>query len=111
MSSPTITDIRDALTPLLPGHVYHYWANGEHSQKYICFMENAEANAQWSDYGRTLRTLNGTVDLFTKQEYDPLFNAVEDALIGIGCALKLNSVQFEHETGYIHYEWYIEFYG
>ena len=55
-------------------------------------------------HGETAVT--GSTDLFTKQEFDPWktdFEAAMDATENI--SWELNSIQFEEETGYWHYEW------
>lgn len=48
------------------------------------------------------------VTIFTKTEGDSLFEAVPAALEGIGAAYYLNSVQYEEDTGLLHYEWVFE---
>ena len=50
--------------------------------------------------------VRGTTDLFTKNEFDPWkeqFEASLDASGGI--AWYLNTVQYEEDTGFYHYEW------
>ena len=49
--------------------------------------------------------LTGTVDYFSKQEYDPAPDAIESTLSGLGLIWELNSVQYEDETELIHHEW------
>lgn len=48
------------------------------------------------------------VNLFTKDDTQTPRTTVETALDGIPCAWYLNTVQFEQETGYIHFEWVCE---
>lgn len=51
-------------------------------------------------------TVEGTVDYFTRDDSGAPQRAIQDALEGVeGLAWYLNSVQFEDDTGYIHYEW------
>lgn len=48
----------------------------------------------------------GTVDCFTRDDSGAPQRAIEAALESVeGLAWYLNSVQFEGDTGYIHYEW------
>lgn len=54
------------------------------------------------------RAVQGTVDYFTRDDSGAPQAAIEAALEGVPCAWYLNSVQFEEETGYIHYEWVFE---
>lgn len=52
------------------------------------------------------KAVTGTTDLFTKKEFDPWRDDLEAAFDAAeGIAWSLNSVQFEEETGYWHYEW------
>lgn len=57
------------------------------------------------------RGTEGTVDLFTRDDSSAPRIAVETVLNEYGCAWQLNSVQFEEDTGYIHYEWLVGIYG
>lgn len=48
----------------------------------------------------------GTVDYFTRDDSGAPQRAIEGALESVwSLAWYLNSVQFEENTGYIHYEW------
>lgn len=48
------------------------------------------------------------VDYFTRDGSGTPKKTIETALNGICCAWYLNSVQFEYQTGYLHYEWVVE---
>lgn len=50
------------------------------------------------------KMLSGYVDLFTRDATADSMNAVENAIRGLAW-FELESVQFEDDTGYIHYEW------
>lgn len=54
------------------------------------------------------RAMAGTTDLFTKTEYDPWIAQLQAAFDAYGIAWNLESVQYEQDTGFIHYEWYWE---
>ena len=51
------------------------------------------------------QAITGTIDYFTKTEYDPAFTAIQAALTTLGISYRLNSVQYEVDTKYLHYEW------
>lgn len=74
------------------------------SDRYFVWQEESgsdfEANGRHAEKGMT-----GTTDLFTKQEFDPWKDQFEAALNLYGIAWRLNSVQFEEDTGFWHYEW------
>jgi len=83
--------------------VYHYKAF-QQSDKYIVWAEDSGGGG-YADNQPTTKTLSGTVDYFTKTENDPNVDAIDDALANAKIAHRLNSIQYEDETGYIHYEW------
>lgn len=47
----------------------------------------------------------GTTDLYTRREFDPWARELEKSFDRHGICWYLNSVQYEEETGYWHYEW------
>lgn len=50
--------------------------------------------------------VTGTTDLYTKLEYDPWVDAFEAALNAAeDIVWDMESIQYEPETGYTHYEW------
>ena len=52
------------------------------------------------------RAMTGTTDLFTKIEFDPWKEALEASFNASPyITWRLNSVQYEEETGFWHYEW------
>ena len=45
-------------------------------------------------------------DFFTKREFDPWVEAFEASLNRCqGLTWRLNSIQYEEDTGFTHYEW------
>lgn len=51
----------------------------------------------------------GTVDYFTRQHPAEAVAAIQEALESAeGVAWYLNSVQFESDSGYIHFEWVVQ---
>lgn len=51
------------------------------------------------------QVIQGTIDLFTKDEDDPLFDQIQEGLNAAGIGFKYNSKQTEQDTGITHYEW------
>lgn len=51
------------------------------------------------------RKMIGTTDLFTKIEFDPWAEEIEKSFDDFGIGWELNSIQYEPETGFTHYEW------
>ena len=64
------------------------------------------ANDLASDDAHAERAIEGTVDYFTRDDSGAPQIVIEAALDAVpSVAWRLNSVQFEQDTGYIHYEW------
>lgn len=74
------------------------------SDRYFVWQEEGAADLEAN--GRHIeRAMTGTTDLFSKQEFDPWREAFETVLNSSGIAWSLNSVQFEEDTGFWHWEW------
>lgn len=57
------------------------------------------------------RGTEGTVDLFTRDASSTPRDSIEEILNAECPAWSLNTIQFETDTGYIHYEWVVGLYG
>lgn len=71
----------------------------------IIWAEDGEAVSFHAGNRKACQNISGSTDLYTKTEFDPLCDAVQEALENLGVAWSLNSVQYEEETNLIHYEW------
>lgn len=98
--------IQNAL-PALTDAVYHYYAPPNSQPPYIVWAEDA-GNDFEADNLHEESVDQGTIDLYTLQENDPLVESIPAALNNVGCAWYKNSTQFEEETGLIHVEWVFE---
>ena len=74
------------------------------SDRYFVWQEFG-ANDLEADDGQAERAVTGTTDLFTKQEFDPWGEALEASFDAAGVAWYVNSIQYEEDTGFWHYEW------
>lgn len=82
----------------------HYEALDE-TDKYCVWAEDSESDALNVDNYKGGQTIQGTIDYFTKDEDDSNIEAFQLALNAARIGWSLNSVQYEDETGFIHYEW------
>lgn len=99
-----ISRIRDALLTVTD-NVGHYEAL-EADDRYIVWAEDTEAESVHADNGKAIQSIQGTVDYFTKKDGDERVEEIQAALGAVeGVVYRLNSVQHEEETGFIHYEW------
>lgn len=91
--------------------VYHYDAMGQ-DDKYIVWAEDSEGDSVEGDDRKINQSIQGTIDYFTKQEFDENVDKIQEALIASCVSFYLNSVQYESRddsgAGYIHYEWVFE---
>lgn len=99
--------IKNALVALT-SKCYHYHAPSKTAPTYIVWAEDGLDNLH-GDNKACEGIIQGTVDIYSKTEFDTLFDGVSSALEGIGCSVELNSVQYEEDTGIIHYEWRWEY--
>lgn len=75
------------------------------SDRYFVWLEEGSDDLH-ADNRHVEKAVTGTTDLFTRQEFDPWKEQFEEALDEApGIVWELNSVQFEHDTGFWHYEW------
>lgn len=82
-------------------------SHAEHMQsdRYFVWQEDGQ-NAFYAGCKRAEQAVTGTTDLYTKMEFDPWKAQFEAALNGDPeIAWGLNSVQYEEDTGFYHYEW------
>lgn len=75
------------------------------SDRYFVWQEEGRADLEAGN--RHIETaVRGTTDLFTKTEFDPWAEELEDAFDEAGCiAWYRNSTQYEEDTGFWHIEW------
>ena len=75
------------------------------SDRYFVWQEDG-ANDLETDGRHGERAVTGNTDLFTKLEFDPWKEAFEAALDSDPyISWYLNSVQYEENTEFTHYEW------
>ena len=95
--------IQEALVSVT-ANCYHYW-RAKATPPYLIWAEDMEDNSFSAGNHKEEQQIHGTADYFTKTEYDATIDSIQTALNGIACGWRLNSVQYEEDTGLIHYEW------
>lgn len=73
--------------------------------RYIVWSEDSQGAALWSDGHMAGQVIQGTIDYFTRTEDDQNVDKIQQALDGAEISFRLNSIQYEDDTRYIHYEW------
>ena len=74
------------------------------SDRYFVWQEDGAHDFQAGNK-HLEKAVTGTTDLYTKLEFDPWKEAFEASLDEQEIWWYLNSVQYEEETGFTHYEW------
>lgn len=74
------------------------------STRYFVWQEDG-ANDLSADGGHAESAVTGSLDLYTKLEFDPWVSEMGTALTDAGIAWALVSVEVEEDTGFTHYSW------
>ena len=98
-----ITRVRDALKNALSS-VFHYTAF-QSPPPYAVWQEETEGESVHGNDGKDIQVIQGSIDFFTATDLDPLVDKIQEELSAKKISYRLNSVQYEEETGLIHYEW------
>ena len=103
-----IHKIRDALVNIPGLDVHHYW-HPRLQAPFCIWAEDGEGDSLHTNNKKSEQIISGTIDYFTKNEYDSIVETIQNALNDTeDVGWNLNSVQYEDETGLIHYEWNFE---
>lgn len=95
----------DAALKTIGVDVYRYGATVQDAP-YIVWAEDGQAGALYADNHMRQQALTGTVDYYTRTADDLNVAAIQAALNGVeGLCWRLNSIQYEDDTGLLHYEW------
>lgn len=84
--------------------VSHYTATKK-PDKYIVWAEDSQGEPLWADGRMIGQVIQGTIDYFTRTENDPNVDKIQHALTDVDISFRLNSIQYEDDTRFIHYEW------
>ena len=85
-------------------NVYHYHGL-KGAYPYVVWAEDSEYDSVEADNRKVNQTIEGTIDLFTKEENDALVDEIQGALCEYCISFRLNTVAYEEETEVIHWEW------
>ncbi len=74
------------------------------SERYFVWQENGTHDFI-AENRHAERAITGTTDFFTKQEFDPWVSRLGASFDHFGIAWALESIQYEEDTEFYHYEW------
>ena len=95
----------DALNSIDFDEIYHYDAGTSKTKRYIVWTEEGEGTSDYSNNHLANQVIQGSVDLYTTEEFDDLIDEIQKAMDTDWIAFTLLAVQYETETGFIHYTW------
>ena len=89
-------------------NVYHYW-RPKMQAPFVVWAEDGESYERINaDNHKAEQAITGYLDYYTKTEYDPKIDTIQDILNGMNgfpFSWYLDSVQYEDDTNLIHYQW------
>lgn len=95
----TLLGIADTEIP-----IYHYWRPAP-DDRYIIWEEDGEIALE-SDNHKSEQGATGSIDLYTKDERDPCFDMIQEALDSTeNVAWYYDGTDFENDTNFIHHNW------
>lgn len=108
-----MTSLSSRLEPIgqalaeITDNCYHYWRSAPKGTKaYIVWAEDDEAESLNANNRKEEQGIHGTVDYFTMIEFDPVCDEIQEKLNNLeNVSFRINSVQYEDDTTFIHYEW------
>lgn len=100
-----VRHIKSVLATVSTTDVYHY-ERPQGLERFIVWQESGEATPMMSNNRKSNQQIEGSIDLYTNIEYDVYIDQIQEALDESSrIAWELSSVQYEDDTGLIHYEW------
>lgn len=101
-----LDNLKAALTATGMKFAHYAWSSAPDGD-YGVYAEDGASSVRAN--GQTVnQSVIGTIDYFTRDASDMPKNTIQDALNTLDIAWYLNSIQYENDTGYIHYEWVFE---
>lgn len=86
-------------------HTYHYTKAKNASVPYAVWAEDSEGDSFHADSRKAEQLISGSLNYFTRTEYDPVCDSIQSMLNESAEYWRLSMVDYEPETGLIHYEW------
>ena len=86
--------------------VFHYTRPKSVTNRYGVWQEEGGTNSFHADNGKAEHTVSGSLDYYTKTEFDPAADEIQKLLTETeGCSWELVTVLFEEKTNLFHYSW------
>lgn len=84
---------------------YHYRRPDKAPAPYLVWQEDGEGEILKADNAKAVITLQGSADYYTNEEFDSVIDALQAKFEALHLVWRLDSVDYETDTGLIHYSW------
>lgn len=84
---------------------YHYRRPDKAPAPYLVWQEDGEGEILKADNAKAVITLQGSADYYTPEEFDSVIDALQAKFEALHLVWRLDSVDYETDTGLIHYSW------
>ena len=84
---------------------YHYHKHERAKAPFAVWQEGGEPGQVYTDTEKAEQAIEGYLDLYTPDEFDPLIDAFQEKLNETMERWFLSSVTYEDDTNLIHYSW------
>ena len=98
-------ELKAALFTVEPEERVRRYTGFKDEDRYIVWAEHFQGSAVHADGRLRHQALQGSIDYFIKGGDDTAIMRMQNALDEAGIAYSFESVQYEEDTGYVHYEW------
>ena len=98
-----IQKVKEVLTGIVK-RSYHFTAPDKPKAPYAVWHEEGQ-NVMYADNKAVEHAESGVIQYFTKEEYSAVSDEIFEAFTNADICIRLNSIQYEEDTGLIHYEW------
>ena len=110
-----IQTIETALTEIRSLQVFHYFAPSNTTLPYCVWYENGEASSLEANNHKAEQAIEGFIDYYTKTEFDPMVDCIQEALNSVRCGWSYESVVYgdpsSEDNNTIHHVWSWRVYG
>lgn len=89
-------------------NVYHYFRPIDPDLPFVVWSESGENSSFSSDDVKAEQAIGVAVDLYTKAEFDPLVDLLQDWFNAVSGSWTLDAVTYEDDSELIHYSWSVE---
>lgn len=104
-----LKEFRDLMAGITRNFYHHRrpeWNSMRYKDAWIVWAEQSESDSLYLDNIKTDQVIRGTLDLYTRVDYDPRIDTIQERLNNSPITRwELTNVESEDETELTHYHW------